>query len=75
MSKEYLGDGAYVEDGVYLGEVVLTTSNGITNTNTIVLGSDEIAMLFRFLERVRAQLRRADLRAVDESGEYQRDQE
>ena len=43
--KTYLGDGAYVEIGSYRGEVILTTSDGLTTQNTIVLGPTELAAL------------------------------
>lgn len=36
MRKTYLGDGAYVEVDDF-GDVVLTTENGITVTNRVVL--------------------------------------
>jgi hypothetical protein len=45
--KTYLGDGAFVEL-CELG-VMLTTSNGYEDTNTIVLGEDELATLFWWL--------------------------
>lgn len=47
--KSYLGDGAYVQIGNYYGEVVLTTENGISVQNRVVLGSTEIAALMRWL--------------------------
>ncbi len=44
--KRYLGDGAYVEfDGYH---IVLTTSNGITNTNTIALEPDVFKALVKY---------------------------
>lgn len=44
--KKYLGDGAYVEfDGYH---IVLTTSNGITNTNTIALEPGVYAALVKY---------------------------
>lgn len=48
--KTYLGDGAYAEFNSY-GELVLTTSNGISDTNRIVLGVDEVFALLTFGER------------------------
>lgn len=38
VQKIYLGDGAYAE--IVFGDLVLTTSNGVTVTNRIVLGAD-----------------------------------
>lgn len=49
--KSYLGDGAYVQLGSYLGEVVVTTENGISVQNTVVLGVREIRALIRYLKR------------------------
>lgn len=47
MSKQYIGDGAYVD---FIGEnVVLTTENGISTTNRIVLEPEVMAT---FLIRV-----------------------
>jgi hypothetical protein len=57
--KEYLGDGAYVETGSYMGEVVLTTSNGIRTTNTIVLGPGELKVLSEFIAEWKRQMRMA----------------
>lgn len=51
-NKDYLGDGAYIRQGDFLGEVVLTTEDGISEQNRIVLGPGEIAALKRWLERV-----------------------
>ncbi len=50
-AKDYLGDGVYIQVGRFLGEIVLTTEDGIRATNTIVMGPGEIAGLNRFLER------------------------
>lgn len=46
MQKEYLGDGVYVEPS--LGQVVLTTENGISVTNTIYLDPEIIINLMRY---------------------------
>jgi hypothetical protein len=48
MAKQYLGDGAYVEDGSYIGELILTTSNGVTETNRVVIDEHGLKMLNRF---------------------------
>ena len=50
--KAYLGDGAYVQQGRYRGEVILTTENGISVQNRVVLGPEEIRALGRWLEIV-----------------------
>lgn len=47
--KQYLGDGAFVMPGSYLGEIVLTTDNGIEETNRIHLdrqGFDRLRDIF-----------------------------
>ena len=44
-NKDYLGDGAYVQEGCYKGEVVLTTEDGISVQNTVVLGPTELRNL------------------------------
>jgi len=58
MSKQYLGDGVYVDfDGFAL---VLTTENGIETTNTIVLEPEVYSALLAYV----ATLPRA-IRVVD----------
>ena len=47
--KMYLGDGAYVQIGSFRGEVILTTEDGISAQNRVVLGPDEIRLLLRWL--------------------------
>lgn len=49
MSKTYLGDGAYAE--LQPGELILTTEDGITVQNRIVLDSGVLAALLDFLFR------------------------
>ncbi len=52
MSKFYLGDGAYVDfDGYAL---VLTTGNGICETNRIVLEPEVWYALREYVERLQA---------------------
>jgi hypothetical protein len=52
-TKQYLGDGAYVELGY--GEIILTTSNGLFETNRVVLGPYEVAGLIRWIEGVQSR--------------------
>lgn len=47
--KTYLGDGVYVEAD-YHG-LILTTSDGLCDTNTIVLEAEVYAALVRFVEQ------------------------
>ena len=37
------------------GEIVLTTSNGICDTNRIVLGPFEVSNLIRWIDRMRSK--------------------
>ena len=51
MAKVYLGDGAYVDfDGFAL---ILTTENGIQETNRIVLEPDVYNALTQYVERLK----------------------
>ncbi len=50
--KFYLGDGAYVQLGNYATEVVLTTEDGISVQNRVVMGPSEIKMLLLWLREV-----------------------
>jgi hypothetical protein len=50
--KTYLGDGAYAEfDGF---AIILTTENGMTVQNTVVLEPEALRALERFVARTRA---------------------
>lgn len=46
-NKEYLGDAVYIEIIDATGELKLTTSNGIVDTNTIII---ETLVLVKFLK-------------------------
>jgi hypothetical protein len=48
MDKTYLGDGVYAEYGEY--NVVLTTENGISITNTIFIGPETLQALLDYLK-------------------------
>lgn len=48
--KHYLGDGAYIEFDQFDG-VVITTSNGIENTNTIYLETSVMRNLIEWFGR------------------------
>lgn len=50
----YLGDGVSVEEDS-LGYIVLTTSNGIRTTNTIVLDPVVWGRLLAFIEAMKAR--------------------
>jgi hypothetical protein len=47
--KQYLGDGAYVQEGSYVGEFILTTEDGVSVQNVVVLGPVEIENLLMYL--------------------------
>lgn len=49
-NKVYLGDGVYAEWNGY--ELILTTSNGISVTNTIVLEDAVVAALVRYFAQL-----------------------
>lgn len=49
--KLYLTDGVYAQKGAYLGEVVLTTENGMEVTNRIVLEPAALQLLTGWHER------------------------
>lgn len=50
--KEYLGDAVYVDIGGGPGEIVLTTENGVEETNRIVLDDAVHRALTRWLQRL-----------------------
>ena len=50
--KEYLGDGVYGD--IEHGQIVITTSDGIAETNRIYLEPEVYAALVRYVERRRA---------------------
>ncbi len=62
--KRYLGDGAYVEFDGY--NIVLTTSNGIVNTNTIALDPEIFDALIKYEKMLKQAL-------IDESNKKQQD--
>ena len=49
--KVYIGDGVYMAPGSYFGEIILTTEDGITVQNTIVLGLSEISNILTTLRK------------------------
>lgn len=52
--KQYLGDGVYIQVKEY-GEIWLTTEDGVSVTNTIVLDSHVIQALVIFLKGQRRE--------------------
>lgn len=55
-NKKYLGDGVYVEIDRPGTGIILTTSNGIEDTNTIVLENEVLANLTEYVRRNRDKL-------------------
>lgn len=53
MHKEYIGDGCYVDYDGY--SLVLTTSNGLDDTNQIVLEPEVFRALSEYADRVRRE--------------------
>jgi hypothetical protein len=47
--KAYLGDGAYVDLGAFPGEVVITTEDGISVQNSVVLDMNALRILIGWL--------------------------
>jgi hypothetical protein len=54
IEKYYIGDGAYVEWRGPGWDITLTTSDGLRDTNTIVLGPSEWDELVRRIDAVTA---------------------
>lgn len=54
MFKEYLGDGVYIQFDGY--RIVVTTSDGISDTNTIVFEPEVLNSFINFIERLKANL-------------------
>jgi len=49
MEKTYLGDGVYIEQNDF-GQVVLTTSDGLSDTNTIYLEPEVVRAMEEWLQ-------------------------
>lgn len=56
LPKRYLGDGVYVESGVFVGEFILTTTDGISVTNSVVLDGEITRAFMRYVEETRAHI-------------------
>ena len=50
-NKAYLGDGCYVEHDGY--QLILTTSNGFEDTNSIALEPEVYTALVRYADRLK----------------------
>lgn len=50
MNKTYLGDGVYACTSPITGDLILTTEDGISCTNTIVLEYEVIDSLLTFIK-------------------------
>ncbi len=49
-NKEYIGDGVYIQGTCE--EIILTTEDGISVQNTIILDVDLIKNINRFVDRI-----------------------
>jgi hypothetical protein len=67
MSKRYIGDGVYVDFDGY--GIVLTTENGISETNRIVLEPEVYGLLLEYVKalKVRVAKERDDEHDGDEN--------
>ncbi len=54
--KIYIGDGCYAELDEF-GAIILTTSNGVRDTNRIVLDPEVYTVLVRYVNRYSASMR------------------
>lgn len=52
--KTYLGDGAYARVDNY-GSVILTTEDGVSDTNRIVLDEDVLGAFTAWLDEMRSR--------------------
>jgi len=57
LEKVYIGDGAYAALDAQTGDLVLTTENGISVQNTVVIEADA----YRVLETFVAQARKLEI--------------
>lgn len=53
--KTYLGDGVYADIDQWDGSLILTTENGISVENTIVIDSSVWRSLLKYVERMSAK--------------------
>ena len=53
--KSYLGDGVYADLDPY-GRVILTTENGISTTNEIILEPEVIGVLQQYLTKMHDEI-------------------
>lgn len=62
--KCYLGDSVYIQVGSYVGEIILTTENGLPGdpSNRIAMEAREVDGILRFLKRWK-EMREASLDA------------
>lgn len=48
--KSYLGDGAYIQLGSFHGEVLITTEDGVSVQNTVVLDESGLRSLVAYVQ-------------------------
>ncbi len=64
-NKTYIGDAVYA-DCLFNGEIILTTEDGVSVTNRIVLGPAEWRALQDYVKRLEARLKETGLREEDD---------
>ncbi len=53
-NKQYLGDAVYIEYTPETQEIKLTTSNGITDTNTIIMECVVLDAFMLYIDKIRS---------------------
>jgi len=51
IQKDYIGDGVYVKEGNYIGEIIIYTFDGITELNHIYFEPEMVDTLKRVADR------------------------
>lgn len=64
MDKQYIGDGLYIQEGSYHGEIILTTEDGISIQNTIHIDVLGLACINRYVASVDRKIKNAEDRAL-----------
>ncbi len=57
LPKAYVGDGVYIQVGGYLGEWFLTTEDGISVQNTIVVDDGILQNIMEFTKTAKKQMK------------------
>ena len=57
--KQYIGDGVFAEVGDSVGDVLLTTSDGVKVTNAIYLDRDVLENLMHYVDMTKLNINRS----------------